>query len=161
MKKLLFLPVIAFLISFSLFAKGVTVSVELSPAGSFEAKAKKVKGTVKVKGDSVMATNLSVSVKSLKTGMDLRDEHLLKKLEYKKHPKIIVKKAAGKGGKGTALFSIRGVEAKVPFTYSKVDSKYMKASFTISLKAFKIEGVSYMGAGVKDKIKLEAYVRYK
>jgi polyisoprenoid-binding protein YceI len=161
MRKLILLPMIALFISFSLFAKGVTISVELSPAGSFEVKAKKVKGTVKVKGDSVMGSNLSVKVKSLKTGMDLRDDHLIKKLEYKKHPKIIVKKFAGKGGSGTALFSIRGVESKVPFTYKKVDAKYMKANFTISLKAFKIEGVSYMGAGVKDKVKLEAYVKYK
>ncbi|MFT6070649.1 MAG: polyisoprenoid-binding protein YceI [Bacteriovoracaceae bacterium] len=161
MKKLLLLPIFVFLISFSLFAKGVTISVELSPAGSFEAKAKSVKGTVKVNGNSVSGSNLYVKTKSLKTGMDLRDEHLIKKLEYKKHSKIIAKKIVGKNGKGTALFSIRGIEGKVPFTYSKVDSKYMKANFTISLKAFKIEGVSYMGAGVKDKIKLEAYVKYK
>jgi hypothetical protein len=161
MKKLTFLPIIALLISFSLFAKGVKISVQLSPAGSFEATAKRVKGSVKVNGDSVSATNLSVSTKSLKTGMDLRDGHLIKKLEYKKHSKIIVKKAEGKGGKGIALFSIRGVEGKVPFTYKKVDSKYMKADFIISLKAFKIEGISYAGVGVKDKIKLEAYVKYK
>lgn len=162
MKKFFYLPLIALLISTSVFAKGgVKVFVDLSPAGSFEAVASKIKGKAKVSGDTVVAENLSVSVKKLKTGLDLRDEHFWKKLKYKKFTKIKMIKAVGKGGKGSALFDIRGVKGKVPFTYKKVDSKYMKAVFKISLKAFKFEGISYMGVGVKDTIKIEAYVKYK
>lgn len=163
MKKLFFIPLIALLISTSTFAKnkGVTVYVDLSPAGSFEAHAKKIKGTAKVKGDSVIAENLTVRVKKLKTGLDLRDDHFHEKLKAKKFPKIKMVKAVGKGGKGTALFDIRGVKGKVPFTYKKVSAKYMKADFKINLKKFKFEGIKYMGVGVKDTIRIEAYVKFK
>lgn len=160
MKKIL-MTLVSFLISFSLYAKGVTVYVGLSPAGSFEAKAKSVKGKAKIKGDKVIAENLTVSVKKLKTGLDLRDDHLHEKLQAKKFKKIKMVKAVGQGGKGTAIFDIRGVKGKVPFTYKKIDSKYMKATFNMSLKKFKFEGISYMGVGVKDKIKIEAFVKYK
>ncbi|MBK26410.1 MAG: hypothetical protein CME70_20590 [Halobacteriovorax sp.] len=161
MKKYFLLPIIALLFSTTLLAKGVTVFIDLSPAGSFEAKAKSVKGKAVVKGDSVVAENLTVSVKKLKTGLDLRDDHLKKKLNSKKYPKIKMVKAVGKGGKGTALFDIRGVKGKVPFTYKKVDSKYMKADFKINLKKFKFEGIKYMGVGVKDNVRIEAFIRYK
>ncbi len=161
MKKIFFVSLLTLLFSSGLLAKGVTVFIDLSPAGSFEAKAKSIKGKAIVKGDKVVAENLTVSVKKLKTGLDLRDEHLQKKLNRKKFPKIKMVKAVGKGGKGTALFDIRGVKGKVPFTYKKVNSKYMKADFKINLKKFKFEGIKYMGVGVKDNVRIEAFIRYK
>ena len=63
------------------FAKGnVVVDIELSPAGSFQAKSKKVKGKVVKEGGKLVASKLKVSVKSLKTGIEMRDEHLKKRL---------------------------------------------------------------------------------
>lgn len=162
MKLFLLISATAFLISTSVFAKGgVKIFVDLSPAGSFEAVASKVKGKAKIVGDKIVAKKLTVSVKKLKTGLDLRDKHLWKKLNYKKYPKIIMLEAVGKNGKGQALFEIRGIKKKLPFTYKKVDAKYMLATFSISLKDFKFKGISYLSVGVKDQIKIEAYIRYK
>jgi len=159
--------VIALVLGFSLFfstahavsKKGVSVSVELSPAGSFEIKGK-VKGSVKKKGSGFEAKKLSFRVKRLKTGMDLRDKHTKEKLEYKKHSDVVVTNAKGSGGKGTGTITVRGVKKKFAFTFKEA-GKYIKAKFKLSLKDFGFSGINYMGVGVKDKVTIEAMVPVK
>ncbi len=139
--------------------KGVSVSVELSPAGSFEIQGK-VKGSIKKTGSGYEAKKLSFSVKKLKTGMDLRDKHTKEKLEYKKHSSIVVTDAKGSGGKGTANISVRGV--KKPFSFNfKESGKSIIAKFKLNLKDFGISGISYMGVGVKDSVEVTAVVPVK
>lgn len=150
-----------YIVATSALAKGVTAYVELSPAGSFEVKAKSIKGRALFKGEKVEAKGLTVNVKRLKTGLELRDDHLLKKLKYKKHPKITVINAMGENGKGKALFEIRGIKKEVNFTYKKLNKKYLKVEFQINLSKFNFEGISYMGVGVKDNVKIVADVKYK
>ncbi len=140
----------------SLFASDLRVLVPLSPAGSFEAKGKIINGNVYSKGGKFFAKNMFVVSKNLKTGIGLRDDHLYKRLDVKKHPKIKVLKAIGKNGKGTALVEIRGVKKKVPFKFSKKGSSKVSFDMDIKLSEFKFDkkkdGLSYMGVGVKDKI---------
>lgn len=154
--------IVLMVFSLSSFAasKGVIVDVNLSPAGSFQIKGK-LKGSVTQKGDKFISESLYSPVKNFKTGMDLRDDHTKKKLEYKKFPKVEIIKAAGKDGKGQAIVQIRSIKKKVPFTYKKLDSKYIQAVFNLSLKDFKFEGINYMGVGVKDLIKVTATVPVK
>ncbi|MCO4794129.1 MAG: YceI family protein, partial [Bacteriovoracaceae bacterium] len=139
--------------------KGISVSVNLSPAGSFEIKGK-VKGKVSKKDGGFFAKKLSFKVKRLKTGMELRDKHTKDKLEFKSHPNVVVKNAKGSGGKGTASISVRGVTKKIGFKYSVV-GKYVKAIFKLNLKDFKFSGINYMGVGVKDKVTVTAVVPIK
>lgn len=140
----------------STFAKkSINVVVGLSPAGSFEINSKKVKGKAVYKGGQYIAKKVKVSVKSLKTGMDLRDKHLKDKLEIKKHPYIIIDKAVAKGGKGTAIVNIRGMKKKLAFAY-KIKGKYFVAKFPLKLSDYKFKGINYMGVGVKDKIVITA-----
>jgi hypothetical protein len=136
--------------------KGISISVELSPAGSFEIKGK-VKGKVKKSGAGFSAKKLSFKVKRLKTGMDLRDKHTKEKLEYKKYADVVVTDAKGSGGKGTGTINVRGKKQKFNFSYKEV-GKYVQAKFKLSLKSFGFSGINYMGVGVKDKVTVTATI---
>ena len=137
--------------------KGVTVAVELSPAGSFEIKGK-VSGVVKKgKGGKLVAKKLSFKIAKLKTGLDLRDKHTKEKLSMKgKFPAVIVT-AIGKDGKGSGKIKVKGKTKKFKFTY-KVEGKMVVAKFPLSLKTFGFTGISYMGIGVQDKVEVTAVV---
>ena len=119
---------VVFFFAVSAFASEVKVHIPLSPAGSFDAKAKIHNGVAMKKGKKFLAKNMFVVGKELKTGIDLRDEHLWERLHTKKFPKIKVLKAEGEKGRGIASVSIRGVKKKVPFTYK---FKGKKADFTM------------------------------
>ncbi len=136
-------------------ATDVKVHIGLSPAGSFEAKAKIHNGIVKTMGSKFFAKNMYVKAKELKTGIGLRDSHLYKRLNIKSHPKIVIHKAMGAKGKGVAIVEIRGVKKKIPFKFKKKGSK-VSFDMDVVLKDFRFDkkkdGLSYMGVGVKDKI---------
>lgn len=151
-----------FSLSFSTFAtkKGLVVDVNLSPAGSFQIKGK-IKGSVYEEGGKLKSKNLYSPVKRFKTGMDLRDNHTKKKLQYKKFPKVEILKAIGSDGKGKAVIKIRSIKKAISFKYKRVSAKYVKAVFKLSLKDFKFVGVNYMGVGVKDKVKITAVIPVK
>ncbi|MBT3585743.1 MAG: YceI family protein [Halobacteriovoraceae bacterium] len=158
MKKILFTILLSLLlvpVSMAGPKKGVKVYVALSPAGSFEINARP-KGKVKVKGDQISASKITVSVKRFKTGLDLRDEHTVKKMEPKKFPKVLVTNIKGKAGMGKAFIVIKGVKKKISFTYKKLSEKYYRATFKLHLKEFNFSGLKYMGVGVKDEVKIVA-----
>lgn len=143
-------------LSFNSFAQIAKVDVQLFPAGSFEAKGKVVGSLKKSKG-VLVGKNIKVPVKGLKTGIELRDNHLHKRLMPKKHPNIVMLKAKAKGGKGVGLISVNGIKKKVKFSY---DMKGRKAvcKFKLNLKDFKIKDIMYMGVGVEDEVSIVAEV---
>jgi hypothetical protein len=143
---------------FSSVKKGIKIDVQLSPAGSFEATTSRVVGKAVFEDGSVKAKKIFTLAKTLKTGMDLRDEHLRKKFTISK---ILVTNAIGKDGSGKGTININGVNSEIKFNYKKIDDKLLRVTFELSLKVFKIEGISYMGVGVEDKVKVEAIIPYK
>lgn len=155
-----FLLALLLLVNFPVFAKSMVASVKLNPMGSFEAKNKRIRGTVVKKGEVLQAAGIQIPVRSFETDNETRDDHLKDKLEMKKHPNITVDKAVGKGGKGMAQITMRGVSQKVPFTYAD-KGKEVDVKFTISLKAFGISGISYMGVGVEDNVVIKATLPLK
>ncbi len=177
-----FILIALFLLSSSVFAKSMVAKVNLNPMGSFEVKTKRIVsvlvldrlggllllfiysclllGFLVKKGDPLQATSIEVSVKSFDSDNETRDGHLRDKLEVKKFPNIVVEKAIGKGGKGQALIKMRGVTQKVPFTYKEA-GKEVNVNFSISLKAYGITGINYMGVGVQDEVKIAASIPLK
>jgi len=155
-----FILIALFLLSSSVFAKSMVAKLNLNPMGSFEVKTKRIRGNVVKKGDTLQATSIEVSVKSFDSDNETRDGHLRDKLEVKKFPNIVVEKAIGKGGKGQALIKMRGVTQKVPFTYKEA-GKEVNVNFSISLKAYGITGINYMGVGVQDEVKIAASIPLK
>ena len=162
MNKSLFLAIALFsLTALSAESKGIVIDVSLSPAGSFQIKSKKVKGKM-VKSDdgTIRGDKLKISVKSLKSGIDLRDEHITKRLDSKKHKKVEIVKAIARNGKGKGIIKIKGTSQKLSFTYKEV-GKFIVAKFSLSLKSFKIKDLSYLGVGAKDKVIVTATVPLK
>lgn len=161
MKKLLTL---IFLITLSISASAargsLKILVNLSPAGSFEITSNKVKGSVKRKGSGFVTSGLKVKAKSLVTGLDLRDDHLHKKLEVKKFKRVEILKGQASGGKGQAVIQIKDIKKKVNFVYKESGDK-LKIKFALSLKDFNFSGINYAGVGVKDKVTVSASVPIK
>lgn len=149
---------ISLFISFSLCAesKGLKVFVDLSPAGSFEISTSSIKGKVKKSGTSLSADKITASVKDFATGLELRDHHTKEKLEYKTYPKVTISNAKGQGGKGQAIIEVRNTKRPISFFYKEISAKYVEVSFNLSLKDFNFSGLSYMGVGVKDSVKIVA-----
>lgn len=142
------------------FAQSVSVDVVLNPMGDFKAKTSDVKGFATVKGDEVSASNITVNLKSLKTGVELRDKHTQKHLQTDKFPEAVLLSATGKGGKGTGKIKIKGIEKDIAGTY-KVEGKTLKAEFKLSLPDFGIKDINYMGVGVEDEVNLVVAVPVK
>lgn len=163
MKKLsnLFLFVIALVMSPLASAEtSAVVDIALNPAGSFKAKTEDVKGDAILKGDTVTASNITVNLKSLKTGIEVRDSHTLKYLEADKYPEAVLVSATGKSGKGEGTIKIKGIEKKISGTYS-VNGNQLDAEFPLKLSEFQISGIRYMGVGVKDQVVLHVSVPLK
>lgn len=154
------LPATALLFSSLTWAASAVVDVSLSPAGSFKGKTIDIKGFASKKGDEVSAQNIVVNLKSLKTGIELRDKHTQKHLETDKFPEAVLLSAKGKDGKGVGKIRIRGIEKDISGTY-KINGHELNAEFKLNLADFKITNVKYMGAGVEDEVVLHVVVPVK
>ncbi len=139
-------------------AHEVTVKVSLSPAGNFEAKSAKVKGDVKKDGAKFTAENLWVKTEELKTGIDLRDEHFHKHLNFEKFPKITFTKVTAADGKGSGTLTVNDVPKVVPFTYKMLSPTKMEATINVKNSDFKLKDASYMSIGVKDDVEVVAVI---
>ena len=137
----------------------ITVYVKLSPAGSFKAKSEKLKGTVIRDGANFSSEKLSVSIDTLKTGINLRDEHFWKYLKHPSIQKITLSNLKASGGKGTATLEVNGVKKPVEINYSESGSQ-VKAAFRASAKEFNLPPEKYLGISVLDEVNIEAQVDY-
>lgn len=151
-----------FLIGISFAETGVVVDCKISPTGSFQAKTKEIKGGVTLKNGEVIADQIVVDLKSLTTGMGLRDDHMKKKyLEVDKFPQAVLMLGKGKDGKGEGKIKIRGIEKEIKGTYKLLGDKELEANFDLSLNDIKVSGIRYMGMGVKDTVKVTVNVPVK
>ncbi len=147
-------------ISVSAQAQSLGIDVTLKPAGSFTAKTSKVKGFAYQNGDTVTAENILVDLRSLDTGIALRDKHLKERMMVQKYPVAKLVKASGKGGKGKATLQIKGTTQEVEGTYKIADGK-LEAEFKMLASKIDITGVKYMGVGVSDEVVVHISVPVK
>lgn len=150
------LTILIFLLSQSILAHAqIKAEVNISPAGSFSVNSGRIKGSIQKTTEGFQAKKLSIKVDSLKTGIELRDKHLKEKLQANTHPSISLYNVQAKNGKGVGTLKMRGVKKKISFKYIN-DSGKIKAKFDLNLTDFGIDGINYMGVGVKNNIKIEA-----
>lgn len=139
-------------ISFSIFAQStITVHVTLSPSGSFQATSNKVKGNLKKNGDVIEADKIQVMIESLKTGIELRDDHFAKHLNYSTHPKAVLSELKAQNGKGSAKLEVNGVTKPISVNYEVKDA-IVKANFKIKASEFNLTKAQYLGVGVEDDV---------
>lgn len=132
----------------------------LNPMGDFIATMKVISGNVSLQDGKFKGKNIVVDLKSLKTGMDLRDEHAKNKyLEVNKYPTAVLLEAIGANGVGKARIKVRDKESVVNGTYKVSGSgKNLKAEFKIKLSSFGISDVNFKGIGVEDEVRVEVVV---
>ena len=160
MKNLLLVMLVMFSLSALAEQKALDVTVNLTPAGSFQVQADKVKGSLKEAAGMYTAKKLWVKARDLETGIELRDDHMRKRIEADKHKNIIVSDVKAKGGKGVGKITIRGITKKIAFIY-KVSGKKMLAKFKLNLSDFKVKDLKYLGVGAKDEVLVSALVPIK
>lgn len=151
MKLLLVLFLIVFF-SFNSFANEIIVKVSLSPAGSFEAKSLKLKGEVKKIDKKFIADQLWVKTEELKTGIDLRDEHFHKYLNYEKNAKIFFSEVVAENGVGSGNLTVNEVKKNIKFTYKMINNKKLEAIFKVKPTDFNLKEARYMEIGVEDEV---------
>lgn len=139
--------------------KGVDITVKLT-AGSFQITSSKIKGKLRKQGKKYVSKKISIEVRSLDSGMKLRNTHIREKLITKKKKKITVTNISAKNAKGEAYIEIKGIKKPFKFKYS-VSGKILHATFKLSLKKFKIKGLTFMGIGAKDIVTIKARIPIK
>ncbi len=147
--------------SMALFAESkITLFVNLTPAGSFQAVSNKAKGNLFKQGETFTADKISVSIESFKTGIDLRDEHTWKHMNSVKHPKAVLTDLQAAGGKATANLELNGIKKPVTIAY-KVVAQEVLAKFSVKASEFGMSKAEYLGVGVTDVINVEANLPFK
>lgn len=119
-----------------------------------------VDGNMDIDGQMVKEATLKFPLNTLKTGMDLRDEHMHDKyLETKKYPMAELSLPAFElkdSGTVEGVLKLHNVEKKVNINYeaSKGDQLKATAKFQIILADFGIEIPSFQGITVAKEINL-------
>jgi polyisoprenoid-binding protein YceI len=151
----------------------VRVVCPMTVGGSFAAKTKALSGSVtpSTHHSPAFDGSLAVDLRTLDTGIDLRNEHLRERyLEVSKAPgydNAILSDIDLKGvdpvtpeGKGsfTGSLALHGVKNTVT---GSVEARKagagirVKATFPVNLADFHIDEPSYLGVGVKDTVQVE------
>ena len=156
--KFLFLFVFA---SFSVLAESkLVVNVELNPAGSFQATSENLRGELIKKNGVFTAKNISVNVESLKTGIDLRDEHFWKHMNSSKYNQAVISDLKGENGKATAQLEVAGVKRMIQISYQE-EGNNIVGKFTVNAHDFKLPQAEYLVIGVEDKVVSEVTMPFK
>jgi hypothetical protein len=141
----------------------LSIYVELFPAGDFVAVSKEIKGKIKKKGNQYFAEDIRVPVKSIDTGIDLRNTHLHQRLGADKdlNASIVMVKGSGENGKGEGTFLINNIEQSFPISFQEISPKFIEATFEIDFSKFKIPDLKYMGVGVQDTSKVVVVIPFE
>lgn len=104
---------------------------------------------------------VTLSLDSLETGIDLRDEHMKEKyLEVKKFPEAKLELKSARNGKFIGALSLHGNTKEIEGTYSYEDQELI-AAFEIKVSDYKIDVPSWMGVTVADKVEIKIQSKLK
>lgn len=155
-------PVLVLFFSTQLWAltPEASVAVALTPAGDFVGKTSDVRGQATLVNGEYTAQNIIVGLKSIKTGVSLRDVHTQRHLQTDKFPEATLVSAKGKDGKGTGQIKIKGITKDIAGTFRVADNMLL-AEFSLKLSDFEIKGIKYMGIGVENEVKIKVQLPIK
>ncbi|MBU6375893.1 MAG: YceI family protein [Bdellovibrionales bacterium] len=141
----------------------IRFKVTLNPAGSFVAKSSAVTGSASSANSGYSASKVELDLRTLKTGIELRDRHMTKKyFETDKYPKATLTQAVAKNGRFKAQLQVHGktqvIEGSYEVKKAPSGGGFIEARFKTSLSAFEIEEANYMGVGVEDEIEVFAKI---
>jgi polyisoprenoid-binding protein YceI len=150
----------------------VSVKCPMTVGGTFDARTSALTGalTASAGSPSALEGNLAVDLRTVDTGIDLRNEHLREKyLEVDKgagYEQAVLSDVALQGlnidapaGKGsfTASLTLHGVKKPVtgPVEIRQAGTGWrVRASFPVHLPDYNIDKPRYLGVGVKDTVQV-------
>lgn len=147
------------LFSLNAFA-GPSASIELQmrPGSPFTAKTESVQGSAKRVGNTLTADRISLTVSSLRTGKEVRDEHMINKyFEATRFPDAVMTGVRGENGKFTGKLKVHGVEQPVSGTYKDLKTE-VEGKFPCSIKSFGIKDPRFLSVGVADQVEVTVRV---
>src|SRR5437773_5252151 len=149
----------------------VSVKCPMTIGGSFDAKTTALAGTLTTSGPATIDGSLTVDLRTLDTGIGLRNDHLLEKyLEVDKgsgYDKAVLSEITLKGlnpdapeGKGSfsGSLALHGVTKTVtgPVEVRKAGAGLrVKASFPVNLPDYNIAEPRYLGVGVRNIVQVD------
>jgi len=149
----------------------VSVRCPMTIGGSFDAKTTALAGTLTTSGPATIDGSLAVDLRTLDTGIGLRNDHLLEKyLEVDKgagYDKAVLSEITLKGlnsdapeGKGSfsGSLAVHGVTKTVsgPVEVRKAGAGLrVKASFPVNLPDYNIAEPRYLGVGVRNIVQVD------
>lgn len=141
------------LFSLSLQADLLSVEVFLIPAGGFTIESDQIRGRVRTFNSKLLSDKISVKVKDLSSGVDLRDQHIHKYLKGSSE-RIQVENIEAWNDKGTGTLILNNMKKEIHFDF--VDKKdHVEASFDLKCSDYGLKSMSYMGIGVADRVKVK------
>ncbi len=131
-------------------AKAVLGSVSINGDGG------KVVGDLKRSGGMIGGGRFSVKLSDLKTGIDLRDEHMLKALGADKFPSAHFTLFEQPANSGPCLgeLTLNGVTKRVEGWVMDLSEDSAVIKGKVKLSDFKIEAPTYKGAGVAEEVEI-------
>ena len=146
----------------------IVVVCPLTVGGGFEAKSQAVSGEVAVGRESTgpITGSLSVDLRTLKTGIGMRDKHMLdnylevdKGADFEKATieNIQIEKLDGKTTfNGTLVLHGERRPISGSATLERRDGGYtVQAEFPVRVSEYKIPKPTYLGVGVQDEIRIK------
>jgi polyisoprenoid-binding protein YceI len=149
----------------------VSVKCPMTIGGSFDAKTTALTGTISISGASALDGSLAVDLRTLDTGISLRNDHLREGyLEVDKgagFDKAVLSEITLTGlnaealdGKGTfsGSLTLHGVKKTVsgPAEVRRAAAgTRVKASFPVNLPDYNIAEPRYLGVGVKNTVQVD------
>ena len=89
---------------------------------------------------------------ALKTGIGLRDKHMLKYLDAETYPKVSLEFMA-EGEKFRGILKLKGIKKEIAGEYQ---ASPLELRFTLNIEDFNIEPPSYLGIGIKPEVRIVA-----
>lgn len=145
------------------FEGSAIIRVYLFPGGMVEIKAPIIHSKISEDQGRFSVSRLEVEVSKMDSGLELRDIEIKKILGQ--NQKIIASEVlAFKGTKkkiGSAFVKINQIEKKIPFKFILMGLTKLKATMHLKLSDFKISPPEYMGAKVKNEMRIIAYLNFE
>ena len=141
------IKVLLFLVlCFQLRAGEVQIIAKLIPGGTIELESDKLLGQLIYNKTTYYSRKLFIDVKTLKSGIELRDQHLHKYLINNGSPVVYLEdvKIDKKSLKGQGLLKLNNVKKLIKFKVQR-KKKYLFTSFNINKVDFKLPIARYMG----------------